>query len=130
MLKGKISEKFENGIVTGLYSNIKTSAIDWNEHNLFKGVYLKHLIKGIDTNNSISCHLVRVNPGCSIDTHIHSGKLEVHEVIEGTGVCIIGEKTIDYNVGTISLIPADIPHKVTAGNEGIYILAKFSPALL
>jgi quercetin dioxygenase-like cupin family protein len=130
MLSEKISEKFENGIIVGLSKDIKTGTIDWNEHNLFKGVYLKHLIKGIDTNSSISCHLVNVTPGCSIDTHIHNGKLEIHEVIEGTGVCIIGEKTINYCAGTISLIPADIPHKVTAGNEGIYILAKFSPALL
>lgn len=130
MLSKKISNKFENGIITGLSNDINTGTIDWNEHNLFKGVYLKHLIKGIDTNSSLSCHLVKVNPGCSIDTHVHNGKLEVHEVIEGTGICIIGEKTVDYSTGTITLIPADIPHKVTAGNEGIYILAKFSPALL
>jgi len=130
MLSEKISNKFENGIITGLSNDINTGRIDWNEHNLFKGVYLKHLIKGIDTNSSLSCHLVKVNPGCSIDTHVHNGKLEVHEVIEGTGICIIGEKTVDYSTGTITLIPADIPHKVTAGNEGIYILAKFSPALL
>ena len=130
MLSEKISEKFENGIITGLSNDIKTGTIDWYEHNLFKGVYLKHLIKGIDTNSSLSCHLVKVDPGCSIDTHIHNGKLEVHEVIEGSGICIIGEKTIDYSTGTIALIPADIHHKVTAGNEGIYILAKFSPAIL
>jgi quercetin dioxygenase-like cupin family protein len=130
MLSEKISEKFENGIIAGLSNDLKTETIDWNEHNLFKGVYLKHLIKGIDTNNSLSCHLVKVNPGCSIDTHFHNGKLEIHEVIEGTGICIIGKKAIDYSTGTVTLIPADIPHKVTAGTEGIYILAKFSPALL
>ncbi|WP_088186123.1 cupin domain-containing protein [Desulfosporosinus sp. FKA] len=130
MLMEKISKKFEKGIVVGLTDDVKTETIEWNEHNLFKGVYLKHLIKGIDTNGTLSCHLVKVNPGCSIDTHIHNGKLEVHEIIEGSGVCIIGEKTIDYYAGIISLIPADIPHKVTAGSEEIYILAKFSPALL
>ncbi len=130
MQSEKISKDFENGIISGLLCDIETNSLVWNEHNLFKGVFLKHIIKSIDTNGSLSCHLVKINPGCAIDTHAHIGKLEVHEIIDGDGICHIGERTIDYKPGKVTLIPADIPHKVIAGDEGIFLFAKFSPALI
>lgn len=126
----KISEMFENGNVKGNISNNEIKSLKWNEHQLFEGVFLKHLITEEETNGQLSCHLVKVNPGCSIDTHIHNEKLEIHEIIDGTGTCTIGESTISYQPGSVALIPADIPHKVVAESEGLFILAKFSPALL
>jgi len=130
MINEKISEKFENGTVVSSLSVAEITMIEWNEHSLFKGVYLKHLIKGIDTEGSLSCHLVKVNPGCILDTHVHIGKLEIHSILEGNGNCIIGERATEYVSGTVSIIPADTTHKVIAGNEGLFMLATFSPALL
>jgi quercetin dioxygenase-like cupin family protein len=130
MTSGKISERFENGSINSLLESKKTGMIEWNEHKAFKGVYLKHVITGADTNGDLSCHLVRVNPGCTLDTHVHEGKMEMHQVIEGSGLCVAGGREIKYIPGAITLIPADTAHKVTAGDEGIFMLAVFSRALL
>lgn len=126
----KIFEKFDNGTVYGITNEMAADKLSWNAHPTFTGVFLKHLITGEQTNGNLSCHLVKVNPGCCIDTHIHNGKLELHEVVEGYGYCTIGERKLNYIPGTLAVIPADISHKVEAGSNGIYLLAKFSPALL
>jgi quercetin dioxygenase-like cupin family protein len=102
----------------------------WNPHSVFKGVYLKHLIKGEKTNNQISCHLVKIEPGCEIGLHNHIGKTELHEVIEGYGDCITEGKGVHYKTGCVALVPADNNHKVTAGEKGLVLLAKFFPALV
>ena len=36
---------------------------------------------------------------------------------------------IKYEPGVISIIPAAIPHEVSAGDERLYLFAKFMPAL-
>jgi quercetin dioxygenase-like cupin family protein len=123
-------EYFEAGslFINGKVVNIKS--LVWNEHPAFKGVYLKHILKGEDTNNTLSCHLVKIDAGCEIGTHNHCGKTELHEVIFGHGKCFVGEKEIDYTTGKITVMPADINHKVTAGDEGLFLFAKFFPALV
>lgn len=121
---------FENGV---LYINgecINIEELPWNEHQVFKGVFLKDLIKGETTNNQISCHLVKVEPGCEIGTHIHAGKTELHEIISGSGHCTIEQTKFDYRQGIMGYIPADKSHSVRAGSEVLLFLAKFFPALL
>ena len=108
----------------------KIGDLQWNPHATFNGVYLKHLITGEDTDNRLSCHIVKIEPGCVLDTHLHDGKIEIHEVVAGSGKMYLDGKEIDYTVGQICLIPANVSHKVVAGKDGIYILAKFTPALL
>ena len=104
--------------------------IGWNPHPTFKGVFMKHVVTGADTKGRLSCHLVRIDPGCEIGDHIHAGKLELHEVINGRGQCRIGEETVDYAPGMVAYIPDDMHHRVTAGETGLELLAKFSPALI
>ena len=104
--------------------------VDYMPHKAFKGVFLKHIVRGEKTEGRISCHLVKVEPFCSLDEHVHSEQIEVHEVIQGTGECRIGEKQIQYAPGTVEVIPQNAPHKVSAGENGLYILASFTPALL
>jgi quercetin dioxygenase-like cupin family protein len=106
------------------------SDLPWNPHASFKGVYLKHLIVGKDTDNKLSCHIVKIEPGCVLETHIHDGKMEIHEVVAGNGKMYLDDKEIDYRQGQICVIPANMPHKVIAGVNGMYILAKFTPSLL
>jgi len=130
MLTEKISDMFEAGIVGGSLGETRINTLVWNEHNLFKGVYLKHLVRGDDTNGLLSCHLVKVTPGSILDTHVHNGKLEIHEVIEGDGICLLADRTINYKSGTVTVIPADTSHKVTAGDKGLFLLVKFAPALI
>jgi quercetin dioxygenase-like cupin family protein len=116
-----------------LYMNgefVDIENLEWNEHPAFKGVFLKHIINGKNTNNCLSCHLVKINPGCEIGIHNHAGKTELHEIISGFGHCMIEQTKLDYQKGMIGFIPADKNHSVKAGNEGLFLLAKFFPALL
>ena len=105
-------------------------SINFIPHKSFKGVYLKHLVRGDMTDSRISSHLVKVEPFCSLDTHTHSEQLEIHEVIQGDGKCLIADEQLQYTPGTVAVIPQNTPHTVTAGESGLYILAKFQPALL
>lgn len=102
----------------------------WNNHPIYKGVALKHVIKGESTNNQLSCHIVRINPGCELELHCHPGKTELHEVIKGSGICSIEESIINYKKGIMGFIPADKNHSVKAGDDGLILFAKFFPALL
>lgn len=124
-----IGNHFENGQIGTISEIIKSEDRNFNPHPKFKGVYLKNLVTGDMTGNKISCHLVKVDPFCTLDTHVHENNLEIHEIISGSATCYIGENKISYNVGTIGVIPKNISHKVEAGENGIYILAKFTPAL-
>ncbi len=108
----------------------KSQGIEYTPHSKFNGVYLKHLVTGEMTGGKISCHLVKVEPFCSLDTHCHTQQLEIHEIIFGSGDCQIADRQIDYSPGVIEAIPQNIKHRVTAGKDGIFILAKFIPALL
>lgn len=122
----------EKVLVGNLFFTDKQISIEdlpWNPHPTYKGVYLKHLVSGEDTNNQLSCHIVKIEPNCMLDTHVHDGKIEIHEVVGGNGTFYLGDKEIDYSIGKISVIPANTPHKVVAGKDGLYLFAKFTPAL-
>lgn len=95
----------------------------------YDGVELKHIVTAADTDGRFSYHLVRIAPNCSIKNHIHTTQLETHEVIDGSGVCINNSVELDYKAGTISIMPAGVEHEVIAGENGLYLFAKFIPAL-
>lgn len=61
--------------------------------------------------------------------HIHDPQLETHEVIAGSGYAINDGADIQYEPGVISVMPAKVHHEVHAGDEGLYLFAKFMPAL-
>ncbi len=104
--------------------------LEWVRHPTCKGVFLKHLIKGADTGNSLSCHLVKVEPLAVLVEHIHEKQWELHEVIEGNGSCVLGDKEAPYSPGRMAMIPQGVTHSVRAGEHGLVLLAKFFPALL
>lgn len=101
----------------------------WSKHPTFDGVELKHILTSKETGGTYSYHLVRIAPNCSIKEHIHETQLETHEIIEGQGICINDGISITYEPGVVSIMPAGIPHEITAGNTGLYLFAKFMPAL-
>lgn len=123
-------EELLSGSVVLTDKNVSIQNQEWNPHTSFKGVYLKHLIIGENTENKISCHIVKIEPNCQLDTHKHPEQIEIHQVLKGKGTFYIGDKEIEYTTGTMSVIPANTPHKVLAGKEGLYILATFNPTLL
>lgn len=125
-----IGNSFEKGTICTISDIVNVGDIEFRPHAKFKGVSLKHLVTGKMTNHQISCHLVKVEPFCTLDTHVHENNVEIHEVIYGDGTFYIADNTVGYNLGSIGVIPANVSHKVEAGENGIYILAKFTPALL
>jgi mannose-6-phosphate isomerase-like protein (cupin superfamily) len=121
---------FNEGEIFFRERKINAKDLEWNSHASFTGVYLKHLVKGVSTDGKFSSHIVRVNAGFEIGDHMHEDKWEMHEVISGSGKCIIDGKEIDYRPGISTVVPEGITHRVMAGNEDLYILAKFVPSLL
>ncbi len=125
-----IAACINNGTITFTDKVIQVEAINWVAHPSFEGVYLKHLIRGADTEGQLSCHMVKIDPGCTLETHTHAEQWELHEVIGGEGLGMLAEKALSYKAGQITVIPCGTPHAVTAGDQGLVLLAKFFPALL
>lgn len=120
---------FNNGTLRLPSSTMNFSDIPWSKHPDFDGVELKHIVTANETAGQFSYHLVRIAPNKKIENHIHKTQLETHEVIAGSGVCINDGAAISYDTGVISILPAGVPHEVTAGEDGLYLFAKFIPAL-
>ena len=111
-------------------AGVNTESLEWHSHPKFAGVFLKHLVTGGQNEGRFSAHLVRVQAGHEIGDHTHLGQWEIHEVIGGTGQCWLPGENLDYRAGVCAVIPADQLHRVVAGEQDLYILAKFVPALL
>lgn len=124
-----IFESFNNGKLVTENGVKDFDAIEWSKHATFEGVELKHIVTAADTDGKFSYHLVRIAPNCSIGLHIHETQLETHEVIKGNGECVMEGKELSYEPGVISIIPAGAKHEVNAGENGLYLFAKFMPAL-
>lgn len=128
-MENELFEKFNNGELKLPNKTIAFKDIPWSKHPTFDGVELKHIITAKDTDGTFSYHLVRIAPNKSIKNHIHETQLETHEVIAGSGACINDGAKLDYVPGVISIMPAKIPHEVHASEDGLYLFAKFMPAL-
>ena len=113
-------ELFEQFNVSGQLrlptETIQFGELPWNKHPEFDGVELKHI--------------VRIAPNKAIGNHIHQTQLETHEVIAGSGTCVNNGTELAYEPGTITILPIGLPHEVKAGADGLYLFAKFIPALV
>ena len=128
-MNNEVFEAFNEGRLALVGGEEAFSQINWSKHPTFEGVELKHIVTAKNTDGKFSYHLVRIAPGKAIGNHIHETQLETHEVISGYGICINDGMELKYEPGVISIIPKEVPHEVTAGNEGLYLFAKFIPAL-
>lgn len=110
-------------------TEVAFTELPWRQHPTFDGVELKHIVTAKQSGGQFSYHLVRIAPNKKIGNHVHLQQLETHEVICGRGVCINNGCNLDYQAGVISIFPANQPHEIIAGAEGLYLFAKFIPAL-
>lgn len=123
-------EKFNDGGKLLLPdATVAFDAIPWSKHPASPGVELKHIITSEKTDGQFSFHLVRIAPNKKIGNHIHEKKLETHEVISGAGICVNNGAELPYESGVVSIFPIGVPHEVIAGEDGLYLFAKFMPAL-
>lgn len=128
-MENTVFEAFNEGRFQVPGEKVMFKDIPWSKHPTFEGVALKHIVTSKVTGGAYSYHLVRIAPGKSILDHIHDPQLETHEVIAGRGTCINDGCEIEYFPGVISIMPAKVHHEVHAGDEGLYLFAKFMPAL-
>ena len=105
-----------------------TSSAPWMPHPKYPGVALKTLVNGDMTGGTLSQFLVRVAPGCTLETHTHPTQCELHLVMLGNGQAWLEDSAINYEPGRLNAIPAGATHAVRAGSEGLTLLASFSPA--
>lgn len=125
-----ISASIANGVIHYSDRLENTSDVEWTKHPKCRGVYLKHMIKSVDTGGLFSSHLVKIDPTCCLEMHCHENQLELHEALEGDGWCQLIEESFDYHVGKMTIIQKGENHMVQAGEKGLTIMAKFFPALL
>lgn len=128
-MNNNLFETFNNGFLKLPEKTVPFADIAWAAHPTFEGVSLKHIVTSADTDGQFSYHLVRIAPNKSIKNHIHETQLETHEVISGSGVCVNDSVEIPYEAGSISIMPAGSSHEINAGANGLYLFAKFIPAL-
>ncbi|NJB66548.1 quercetin dioxygenase-like cupin family protein [Desulfobaculum xiamenense] len=126
----EIAQLMDGGTLHLAAGPLDASTLPWNEHPAFEGVALKHLVTGAETAGALSCHMVRVAPGCTLAMHAHAAQWELHEVISGSGTAQLDETEMPYAPGTLTIIPKGTDHRVAAGDDGLVLLAKFFPALL
>lgn len=124
-MRKQLFKDFENGVFTVSEQTIHVSVLPWNAHKEFEGVYLKNIVTYEQTMGLFTCHLVRIEPGQKIGLHTHPTCMELHEVIAGGGKCVTERGEISYAAGKMALLPANTPHEVIAGENGLYLFAKF-----
>ena len=129
-MSNELFKAFDNGSLRLPESTTAFADLPWEKHPAFDGVELKHIISAKNTGGQFSYHLVRIAPNKAIGNHIHQTQLETHEVIAGSGTCVNNGTELAYEPGTITILPIGLPHEVKAGADGLYLFAKFIPALV
>ncbi len=129
MAQNNISEFFEKSTIISPDKLITADKLSWALHPAFKGVYIKDLVTSADTAGAFSCHLVKVNGGCSVGEHAHEKEWEFNEVLNDSGSIVIANKRYPCTAGLSCINPPGVSHVVNAGEEDLYLLAKFIPAL-
>lgn len=103
--------------------------VPWNPHSKFRGVSIQNLIVGKDSQGGFSVHLVKVEPHMEIGEHLHHNQTELHQVLSGGGRCLLEGEAMSYSPGSMAVLPADKPHRVVAGGDGLLLQAVFCPPL-
>lgn len=120
----------DSGRMICLNTEVDAGSLKWNPHPTFAGVAMKHLMTGKETGGKFSMHLVRLEPCAEIGDHVHEKNWELHEVADGSGVCLLDGQRVKYEPGVAAVMPENVSHSVQAGEAGLCLLAKFMPALM
>lgn len=124
-MQHNLFSQFDNGTLMAGENTYALAQQPWQPHNEYFGVFLKTLVSAEHTGGLCTCHMVRIKPDHAILLHTHPGSLELHEVLQGSGVCYINTMATPYTPGTVGVIPANTPHEVKADKHGLVLFAKF-----
>ena len=101
----------------------------WKDHPSFPGVRLRRLVSGDETAGRFTTLLVSIAPNGKMLPHRHETEVEQHLILSGGGQMALDGHQDVYSSGSLKIIPQGALHSVTAGEDGMTILALFSPAL-
>ena len=117
--------QFDNGTLLAGETTYALAEHPWQPHKEYPGVFLKTLVSTEHTGGLCTCHMVRIEADHAILLHTHPGSLELHEVLQGSGICYMNNMATPYKPGTVGVIPANTPHEVKADGSGLWLFAKF-----
>lgn len=103
------------------------SLSSWHSNPGWPGVSLADLASGADTKEAFSSHLVRVEKGCEVSSHLHESQWEWNVILDGHGTILLDEREIPFNPGDTFTTPPGVRHAVVADMEDIALLAVFVP---
>jgi quercetin dioxygenase-like cupin family protein len=75
----------------------------------------------------VSVGLAQLGPDTRILGHIHKEHDEIAHIVMGSCKFKLGEDVIDFQPGSVVLIPAGVPHGALAGKEGAVVVSCFAP---
>jgi len=107
---------------------IPSEATGWRRHPDWAGVWLRERLSTAAA-GGCSALEVHLEPGATIRPHRHPGRREWHYVLDGGGECRRESGIQPYSPGAAGLMGENEEHDVTAGPEGLSLLAVFVPGL-
>jgi quercetin dioxygenase-like cupin family protein len=99
----------------------------WHSNPEWTGVSLADLASGADTKEAFSSHLVRVQKGCEVPSHLHESRWEWNAILGGHGKILLDGREIPFKPGDTFTTPPGVRHTVVADEEDIALLAVFVP---
>jgi quercetin dioxygenase-like cupin family protein len=70
--------------------------------------------------------LIELDPGATVPEHSHANE-QVGIMIAGDATFRIGAEAGEITTGSTWVIPAHVPHSVTAGDSGAVVVEAFAP---
>lgn len=101
---------------------------DWAAHPTFAGVRLARLVAPADSDGALMTLLVSLAPHARMEPHRHDRQTEQHLVLAGRGRLMLEGAERLYEPGSLVVIGEGKEHSVVAGEDGMMLLATFTPA--
>ncbi|MDR3493162.1 MAG: cupin domain-containing protein [Ancalomicrobiaceae bacterium] len=101
---------------------------NWTSHPTFAGVRLARLVGPAESGGALTTLLVSLAPHARMEPHRHERQTEQHLVLAGHGRMTLQEGEQDYEPGTLVVIAEGKEHSVAAAEDGMMLLAVFTPA--
>ncbi len=106
---------------------VNENDIPWGPHPRYEGLLMKVLVPGA-VNPALNVSRVRVDVGKQIPPHVHANASETFYILQGTGVCYLGDTPVPFGPGACFYAPAGHEHRLeNTGPEPVEILAIFAP---
>ena len=107
----------------------KEKDLKWAPHP-FLSIQIMHLLTQKDDQADITCFLVKVPKGTSIEEHVHPTQEDIIYVMQGKGkMWIDGYGDFGIEKGTLIRVPKNTRHRMYEVTEELLNFDVFSPPL-